>query len=494
MRLTLALALGLSLLLSLTAAAQEEPAPPEPELKQPGQAVIDRAKADAKLLLPQRGIGGSEKADLAGEPPEVKPYKVAFEGENADKLKAFVAAPTADKTQKRALVVAFQDNDDGTAKDLTRITALSQSRDPLVVCALQFRVLRKVDENFSISEYAAPKEVRMAALSRMLESVMKDYGVDPERVFLLSDYGSRDALEWAAELWKADADKFPFRAILANGTLDGDLEDMPPVPYVVSIESDFVAQLKGDMAEFLPHKPLNTMLARGIPCQLHICKSKNFSESTRWQFILRDAIQTLGGPGPRTYPDQVITVGTVTETDKVPFEESNDPYVSAVVSLAKEEQWSAAFKKLKDTLADKAIKSKEKKPLQDFQKKWDTYIKNEMERLNKSIEASIKAGMWCNSLHRARLAAMFEAFKDEKWAAGKPYKANLEKLETYPPAEREKARREKLNAAVKLELEGKRAEAKTAFAELAKQSKEDGGFSESARAAEYRISWWADLE
>ena len=74
----------------------------------------------------------------------------------------------------------------------------------------------------------------------------------------------------------------------------------------------------------------------------------------------------------------------------------------------------------------------------------------------------------------------------------KKYGDTLEALKTFGPAKRDEARKQKMLDALKLELEGKRDEAKAIYQELAKQQKEDGGVSDWPFAAEYRLSWWTD--
>lgn len=493
LRLRIALSLLAVLSLSFGVRAQEEGEEAQPA---PGRAVRERAAADARLLLPQIGLGGSEKMPLNPELGEVKQIKVAFEGEGADKLKAWVALPqNVDKSRKHALVFAFMGaGDEDTKEDIKQAAAINQARDPVVVCALEYRFTRPVDERTAVIEYCAPEEVRQAACLKLLQTMLKEHNIDPQRVFLLEDWAGQEALDWSRQLWETDPDAFPFRAIIINGTVTAKAEELPPVPYVFGIEEEMLKRLKGDQAAYNPRNLANALMARGSPCQFHAYKSALIGATPRWQMIMRDAVNRLGGPGAVVYPEQLTGANVVTEADAVPFGESKDPHVSKVVELAKQERWSEAWKYMKDTLADKNLKPKDKKPLQDFQKEWDKYLTGELDRLNKSIEASIKANMWSHNLHRARLTAMVEAFKDEKWCKGKPYAANIEKLKTYPPAEREKVRREKLTQAIDLEITGERDKAKALYTEVAKGLSEDGGHSESAKAAKYRLDWWTDVK
>jgi hypothetical protein len=212
----------------------------------------------------------------------------------------------------------------------------------------------------------------------------------------------------------------------------------------------------------------------------------------RWQVIMRDAIQTLGGPGAREYADARPPIGVPTKADEVPFADSNDPIVAEVVGIAKAEDWPRAARRLKEAAENKSVKSKDKKAVLDFQKIFEKYVKDEMKRCSDSIETSIKAEAWAHSLRKTRLASMVEAFGNEAWCKGKPYAANLEALKTYPVAVRENERREKMLAAVRKELAGEREDAKKMYEEIVAMKSQDGGHSDWPRAAEYRLSWWQD--
>lgn len=473
----------------------EEESPPEKEVV-PGQKTIDRTAKDVALLLPQRGLGGSDKAALDGEPGTPKAFKFESEGQGADKIKAWVATPPGmDKARKHALVFAFAGSGDADApKDITMVTVMNQSRDPLIVMCMQYREAKDMGEGFSMLEYVAEKDVRRAAYDAALAKALTEFPVDPERVFLMGCAGGDDdVMDYAQYRWSLDSDNFPFRAILVDGLVRFDAADLPPVSMVVCVDAELAKMNAKWGGKLSPKQTANAMLARGIPCQYHEYQYQMFADTWRWQFILRDAIHTLGGPGAREYADSRPVIGVVAPADALPFKDSNDPVITEVLMIAKNEEWGRAHKRLKAGLEDKTVKAKDKKPLQDFAKEWDKYIKAEMDRLNKSIETSIKGEAWAHSLHRARLSAMLEAFKDEKWLVGKPYQANLDKLKTYPPAVRDNARREKTLEAIRLELGGERAKAKAAFQELAKQKTQDGGYSDWPRAAEYRLSWWEEL-
>jgi hypothetical protein len=234
-------------------------------------------------------------------------------------------------------------------------------------------------------------------------------------------------------------------------------------------------------------------MARGIPAEYHIFKADFMSsEPDRLWHIHRAAINRLGGPGAQEMPpDESRYLGVKVDADKVPFAESKDPWINEIVTLSHAELWKQANERGQGLLNDKTIKTKDKKELKDFMTKtFEKYVKDELERLDKSIQTSIKNDFWPNTWHHERMKAMHEAFSTQDWYTKKGYSKTLETIKTYGPAKRDLERKEKMAAAVKLELEGNRDEAKKAYTELAKQKKDDGGVSAWPYAAEYRLSWW----
>lgn len=461
--------------------------------QEPGEKVRARTAKDAELLMPQKGCGGSDKVALESAESTHKEFKVESEG--AEKCTARVAvAASGDKSRKHALVVLFGFSGMADADTMKEVAKISSGGDPLVFCTLVFRAEKKINENTYTYEDLAEAAAVMKAYNWLIAKVEKDHAIDPERKFLVAlGGGDEDLLQFAAMHWTEDPDKFAFRAVLMDGLVNGDsLDEIPPVPFVLSADKELMemnAQLGNTR---LTRHFCNDLMARGVPVQYHEYKSNAFGLPPRMAMVMRDAIATMGGPAPASYPLERSLPGVVTDADKVPFKDSPDRYAQQVIELARQEEWKKANDYMLRVIGDKNISSKDKKAIKDFQKEFDKYVKSEMERCNKSIEVSIKAEMWPHWLHRQRLAAMHEAFKDEKWAKGKAYGANLEKLTTYGPAQRDKERRTKLLDAMKLEMQGKRAEAKKIYEDMAKQKNDDGGQSDWPYAAEYRLSWWVE--
>lgn len=477
-------------LLTGAIAAQDEEA-------QPGAKILERTRADSALLLPQAGSGGSDKSRLNVSEQKQTEFKVEVEG--CDKLKAFLSTPIGlDKSRKYALVIALNGSGYETADDLKSAARLSSGRDPLILASLQYSAERAINEDISVIEPLVEPEKLQEAFGWLLKKVMTDQPVDPQRVFLFGGRGANDeAVAWARQLWEDDPDAFPFRACLYDGPMWGfDAEAAPPVPTVFSVMDWDVEGIDEKEKKRSPAAFANKLMARGVPAEYHIFKADFMTaEPERLIQIHRAAINRLGGPGAEEYPpDESRYLGTKTAADDLPWSEHKDPWANEVIAYAKSEDWKLAWERGNNVLNDKNIKTKEKRELKDFMKEFEKYVKSELERLDASIQKSIKADFWPNTWHWQRLKAMQEAFGELDWYKKKNYAQTLETLKTYGPAKRDQARKEKLFEAVKLELEGKRDEAKKIYQEIAGQKKDDGGVSTWPYAAEYRLSWWMSVE
>lgn len=486
MRITL-LACAFSALLVCAVHAEEEEA-------EPGAKILERAAADAKVLLPQKRTGGTATGQVDSVESIIREFKVEVEG--CDKCKAHLALQAGmNRSHKHAMVVVVSGGFD-VEDDFKAISKLSGGRDPLIMCSMSYADAREVEEDVHLIENLIDDETLVAAHKWLIEKVVKEQPVDPERVFLFGwDSGQHESLDIAKRLWEEDADAFPFRAILLDGFgMARGESGLPPVPYILSLGTSKAFGIEGDRDSA---QLANTMLSQGVPAQFHtyersVIRFEGGDLTPRMLMIQRDAIAAMGGPGAPEYPPERSMPGVVTDADKVPFAESEDRYVREVVNLAKQEQWLEAKSHMDRVLGNRNVSGRDKRGLRGFQREFDRWAKNEMERCNKSVEISLNADMWPHHLHLSRLKALCEAYKDDRAVQGKPYLDNLEKVRTFGPAQRDDKRRETMNEALRLELAGEREEAKKLYEELARQKQEDGGFSDWPFAAEYRLSWWTD--
>ena len=479
----------------------EEPGETQPGEEQPpeeqpaaGAKIRARTAADAMLLLPQLGSAGPEGA-LDNDTGKIS--EIHIEAEGAAELKGFVSVPSPmDKARKHALVFALHGDGLETKKELAEAAKLSCGRDPLILCSLQY--MKETDRgNFRSIDYLVDRDVLFAAFSWLLAKVKADYPVDPERVFLLgSNGGGLEAAHWSRTLWEGDPDNFPFRARpFYDMVLEGadEKDSIPPVATVI-VTNNMHMDISKAFGEATPRRFANELLSWGIPAQFHNYELTFGQEDTTWVRAVRDAINTLGGPGPGFMKPTAREVGVPGEEDKLKFADSQDRYVGEVLGLCQSENFTSAVRRGNEFIADKNIGNKEKKPIKEFMKELETWAKKEVERCNTSLESSIKADMWPHSLRRKRLEQLIEAYKDAGWLKGKPYAANLEKLKTFGPAKRTAERGEAMRAAIKLELEGKRTEAKAAYDKLARDIEKDAGACPWPHAAKFRLTWWEKLE
>lgn len=481
---TLLMAALCAVLLAGSAAAQEA---------EPGDKIKARTAKDVEALMPQLGCGGSDKVQLESVESIIKEIKIEAEG--CEQCKGRVSSMIGmDKTRKAALLVIFAWGGLVDAEAMKELAKIAGGSDPMVICTMVYRAEEKVGDNsYRIVTLAEQAQI-MAGYSWLLKKMETDFVIDPERRFLMGmGGGDDDALQYASMLWTEDADAFPFRAILLDGMVNSEsLDDLPPVPYIVSADKDLIDMNVQFGNKRLPKHFCTDVLNKGLPVQYHEYKAPMMGSPARMYMVHRDAIGIMGGPPAPEYPRERSLPGVVTDADKVPFKDNEDRYANQVIELARQEEWKKANEYMLRVIANKDIAAKDKKAIKAFQKEFDKYVKAEMERCNKSIEISIKAEMWPHWLHHQRLKALYEAFKDEKWAASKTYGANIEKLKTFGPAQRDQERKVKLLDAMKLELAGKRAEAKKIYQEISKQKDADGGLSDWPYAAEYRLTWWVD--
>lgn len=488
MRKTILAASALVLLLATAVYAQDEESTP-------GAKIIERSKADALLLLPQAGSGGSDKVPL--EHDEQKQTEFAIDVEGCEKLKGHVSVPVGlDKSGKYGMVLALNGSGYEGVEDLQSAARLSSGRDPLIVVGLTYASIREVEDGFSVIEPLVENDKLMEALTWLVKKAIADNPVDPDRVFLYGDSGA--AADLALKLWEDNPDSFPFRACMYDGPMFGfKPEKAPPVPTVFLVTDwDLEIFAESDFKDADPAIIANKLMARGVPCEYHTYKVNFFAGPPERPIqIHRAAINRLGGPGAEEYPpEEGRYLGAQVDADKVPFEEGSDPRINEIVLLAKNEQWKQAWKRGNAILDDKSIKNKDKRDVKSFMKDFEKYCKDELERLNKSIQSSIEHDFWPNTWHHERMKAMREAFKEESWFQKKDYATTLETLKTYGPAKRDEARRVRMLEAVKLELDGKRDEAKKIYNELVKQKTDDGGVSLWPHAAAYRLEWWRAID
>ena len=463
----------------------------------PGQATIDRARKDAEAVLAQVAAGGSKDGRLDPYNTSIKELKISLEG--CEEVKGLVSLPDVIRRDRKSALMfvftggVFSSSLEDTKRELKEIAAVSSMRDPVICCSLMYTKEVKEGKNTYRIEQLLEDEDLYKALRWLLDKVISDWPVDKERVFLANSWGgASDANAWLEHEWSESPEKFPFRARFLSGDAGFQFDrEMPPIPAICITSKRQASMGKGYGDDYSVKSYANHMRRAGIPCQYHEVEEKFFSDHPHWLQVIRDGINSIGGPGMLTDPTEKIIS---TEADKISFAGSRDQFVLEIQKLCKGEAWGAAVERMNEILADKEIKSKFKRELKKFEKELQKYVRTELDRLDASIMISVNAEMKPSTLHRRRMTAMVEAFKDESWVKNKPYAEHLELLNTYPPAKREAERLKKFKEATALEsTPGKWEEAQKLLSALAKDENADGG-SMWAKAAKYRLSWWHELD
>lgn len=476
---------ALLLLLAIQARAQDSERPAEK-----GAAIRKRAQSDAAVLLPQRGLGGSEANDIKPNGTKFSDCKIDVDG--CEKMKGFVSVPEdLESGKKYALMFVFHGNGDrgeGRTRVLSRITT---KRDPVFVIGVQYQELTEDGKGkMGLPTLAKPEKI-IEGCQWLLAKTIKEQPIDTSRVFVGGfSWGTAWTTGWCNKEWRDDPEKFPFRAaFLYSSGGQGTKETIPPIP-IISTVGENELESKGSF-EVLPavRHYSNVISAWGVPAQHHEIPGMGHDVNYRCLQITRDVINDLGGPGALPY-----TTGSKAAREPLPFEASDDPYVKEVAALCAEDRWTDALARIDAIDKDRKLKTKDKKAVKAFEKTIVEFAKKEMPRLDKLIAQDIKDAKMPGEYTLKRQKALVEAFGAQAWAKDKGYEKTLATInEAFPPIAREREREALMREAFRLESsEGKRAEAKALYEKLAARKGEDGGQSVWPKAAAYRLQWWIE--
>ncbi|MCB9893674.1 MAG: hypothetical protein H6839_04420 [Planctomycetes bacterium] len=473
------------LLLSPLALAQDAP-----EAK-PGQKFIDRAARDAAKLLPQTGLGGDDSKKLNSAKHSFETVKIEVEG--CEKMEGYISLPeNLDKSKKYALMFAFHGNGDVGKGRVKNVAGASTDRDPVITIGVQYQELTEDGKGkMNLPTLATPQKI-IEGSRWLLDKVMKDQPVDPERVFVSGfSWGTSWASGWAGQEWRDDRKHFPFRAVFLYSSGGAVTEaDCPPCPWICTVGEDETAVLGSINVVAAVRNYCNALASWGKPVLYHEIPGMGHAVNYRCIQITRDVINDLGGPGMVPYP----TGDEGTRPEPLPFEPSDDPYVKEVIELCNADEWQAALARIEAIDDDKSIGSKEKRAVKHFDKDVEKIAKKEVKRVDDLVAEAIKSETMPAAWQIKRLRAIAATWAEESWIKDKGYDERLAKLDgDFPPAIREREREQQMRDAMQLESQkDKRSEARKLYEELAKRENEDDGNSIWPKAAKYRLSWWID--
>ncbi|MBX3458624.1 MAG: hypothetical protein KF696_01515 [Planctomycetes bacterium] len=478
MKKLICIAVLLPLLSVVQFAQQDAPAP--------GAKVAARAKADTGRLLPQRGVGGDAAGKVAPDKRTFSEIKIDVEG--CEDMTGYMMLPDElPKDRKVALMFTFHGNGDVGAGRVKNVSACSSARDPVITIGVQYQHLETDGKGKMNNPLVAKGDTILEGCRWLLNKTMRDFPVDPERVFVSGfSMGTGYASGWARREWVSNPDAMPFRAVFlysSGGSVTK--ETCPPIPFICTVGEQETAVLGSINVVAAVRNFCNVLASWGMPVQYHEIPGMGHTVNGRCHQITRDVINLLGGPGPISTPEA---------PEPSAFEPQSDPYVQQVIELCNADRWTEALARYKELEADKAISSKDKRPLKAFEKEIEKAAKKELKRVHDEITAAVKAEKMPSKPLQQRLAAILECWAEANWVKGKGLHEVLEHIAgDFPPSVREKQREQWMREAWALEsAEGKRNEAKALYERLAARHAEDQGTSDWPKAAAYRLSWWMD--
>lgn len=457
-----------------------------------GQRIIERARRDCGLLFPQTGLGGDPEAKMprpTDKEADFLEFKVESEGNNGMvAFKYVLKNPQPGK--KYPLMFTFHGNGELGSSNVRNLGPLLLGSDPCYVCGMQYQLL----EADGKPKFNNPRNADMPTTSRaarwVLEKMLKDHPIDPDRVFAGGfSMGTSYSSAWALHEWQRNRDEFPLRGLFlfsSPGMVQRDA--MPPIPVICTVGSDETAVLGTINVVENVRQYCNLLFAWGLPCQYHEIPGMGHAVNARCICIARDVINLCGGPGLQWKPPG----SQAAMPEPLPFK-GDDAITRELISLCNADDWAGAQKRIEEIWSNKKLKTKERQPAKDFEKEMDKFARSEITRLEKEVDKALKAQEMPRANQAKRLRALVAAYDGASWLKGKDPLAGLRKTESadFPPGMREAERAKMMSDALEYErTEGKRGEARKLYEALAKRKNEDKGASIWPKAAEFRLTWW----
>ena len=457
---------------------------------EPGARVRQRAAADAAVLLPQRGLGGTT---AGGAAPTRKSLDVAIGEPGCEKMTGHIELPDPlPEGRKLPLMLAFHGNGDSCKGRLRSYAGASTDRDPVIVIGVQYQQLKEDGRGQFNAPTLCSGEKILDGARWLLNKVLADYPIDRDRVFVGGfSWGTAWASNMAQAEWANDRDAFPFRAVILSGSpAYGNQAQLPPVPWIFTYGSK-ETNVAGNDVVGMVRRIANQMMTWGFPVQLHEIPGMGHSMSGRVVSIIRETINLCGGPG--LVDDAAAGGGSEAAREPLPFEPNEDPYVKEVVAMCNEDQWVEAVARVDEIERDRSIRGRDKKEIRNFDRNIEKIARVEFPKVEAALQAVADAEEYPAECDIARLKSIAAAFADASWLKGRdnPTEVLDQFGDDYPPLVREREREADMRSAWALETSD-RAAAKTAYQALAARAKEDHGSSIWPTAAEYRLQWWVD--
>lgn len=459
----------------------------------------ERDAADAKLLMPQAGLGGTTNTP-AGKRQAMIELPIGEPG--CEKMTGYIQLPDPMPAagKKVALIVAFHGNGDVGKARVGVFASAHTDRDPIIACGVQYQQTKEGGGGeFNAPTLASGQKILDGA-AWLMKKVMAEYPIDPERVFVGGfSWGTAWASNLALQAWRDSPATFPFRGVFLCGSpaYATSKAQVPPVPWIFthgSKETDVV----GNNIVQAVRQVANRFLAWGITTGYHEIPGMGHAMNGQVVTIIRETINQLGGPGLDTAtikPAGANASGSPAAPEREPlsFEASDDTYVKEIVGMCNDDEWVAALARIEEIMHDRNIPSRDKREVRYFKRDVERAARAAFPATEAALQAAAEKQVFPSSADEKRLRAIVAAFADATWLKGREHP--LEVLDRFgddfPPRVRERERAAAMTAAWKLEASDRSA-AKAAYKALAERASEDGGTSVWPRAAEYRLGWWLD--
>jgi len=479
-------------LLALAAFAADDDPP------KPGGAVRARMRRDAERIMPQRGLGGDEAGELSPSGFDVIDVPIGMKG--YEEMTCHLSVPEGLAPGARAPLLYLVHGNGGIAREFVeRFAAITTERDPVFCLAVQYQMRKEDGKSWLNGPWLGTLEMMLEGSRWILDHVKEEYPIDADRVFIGAfGWGARWTCDWLTKEWSERPGEFPFRGCFFYSSAGFFRKDtIPPIAYVCTVgdKSTDVKSLGGVNIFEHAKRFANRVLSWGLPCHFHLIPGCEHEVDDRCLQIARDTINDLGGPGAVPYPEQ-DPMAKRFPPEPLPFEASSDPYVREVRALLLADRWKEGRDRVATLTADESIGTKRRRGIRKLGADMERFARKELGRLDKLVAKSVREERQLSPHRLRRIEALVEAYSDKGWATKPGYAEKVAKLQAeYPPLVRETERAAMMREAWAAEADPeRRREGEHLYEDLVLRMKEDEGLSIWPRAAEYRLSWWIDLE
>ncbi|MEK7467023.1 MAG: hypothetical protein AAB074_06365 [Planctomycetota bacterium] len=399
----------------------------------------------------QTALGGAAgKEDGAGMG---KFSTFPVEGEGAKGMNAYLFVPDGVAAGRRVpLLFVLHGNGDKGENRHRNLSRVSTKEFPVFVVGVQYQ------KDTKFNSECWPQDVCWQAFDWMREKVLKEHPIDRDQVYCQGfSMGGGYCGMYSMHLWKQDPAKFPFRALFfSSGTaFTSDRAAFPDVPHIGMVGEKETAVMGVVNVVKDTRQWANALWRWGIPVQYHEIPGMEHQVNPQCHSIIRESMMVFASP--RDCPG--------------PFDADD---IGAAGSMMRRGKWKEGLEALA-AISEPKLKSR----VTDARKKAEAWAVSELRQLDVAVADAAKRKT-ADPEALIRMRSIAEAFPEQA-------KSYAKKLEAHATSHAEEMkRRDEFFAARDQELK----DAAAAKAECERISKIAG--SPAAKAAAYRLTWWAD--